>query len=310
MINNKYLAVIFGILALLATTPVPCRSQPAAAEIPILTQYVGHSDMFFARSDDSGILTAADDAYNGNRSGEWSNVLVAVTGWPGPRKIRSLTEVWTDTSGRPHSLRVLKLQLEFNDELRSKAYFPGRSQKVEGLVLESGVLDKQTLSIPYTKLDSRTLILSQKLHHERLVASAHSAIDPAAAIERAEFASYVTEKLREAESKLGPLREAIDAVPLTQTSHIPASRAHIDARDGLRNLEFAWAGLSSTTTDKFGNVRYHSGDRDVPERSVKEFVDPAGMTSSVVSDLLDKEAAAAKAVGIAENLFKDLFSPP
>lgn len=309
---NKNNSVGFVVaLAMWAAIAVPGRSQASPVEIPILTQYVGYSDIFFARSDDPGILTCASDPNNGNSEGEWSNVLVAVTGGRGQRTFKSLTEFWTDTAGRPHSLSVLKIQIEYNDALIAKNYYIGRpGGKIDGLVPESGVLDGQTLAISYTKLSIRAKSISQKLDYERSVASAQSAIDSGVAGEKEQLVSFVAEKLSDAWSKLASLRAAVEGVPLKQTSYIPAPLTHVDARDGLRWLKFAWAGLSSSGRDKSGNLLYQSGDYDVPELSIKDFVDPAGMTPAVVADILEKEAAAAKAVGIAESLFKDLFTPP
>jgi len=307
--KNKINLLAFVVALTLMATAIPWSAHAAPSEIPVLTQYVGYSDLFFASSG-AGIVTTASDAYNGNRSGDWSNVLVAVTG-SRPRKIRSLTEVWTDTSGRPHSLSVMKLQVEYNDALAAQDYVLGRpSRKVDGLVLESGVLDRQTLAIPYTKLNARASHLGKKVDYERHSAEALFPVDPGAATEREQFCSYVLEKLRDAWSKLALLRAAVDAVPFTQTSYIPERRVQVAGWDGLRGLDFVWVGLRSTNQDKSGEDRYYSGTRDTPELSIKEFVDPAGMTPAVVSDLLEKEAAAAKAVGVAENLFNDLFTPP
>lgn len=310
MMNKNYFAVGAATLAMLAAAVVPSRAQLAPAEIPILTQYVGYGAIFFARSEDGSILTNAADANKGYRDGEWSNVWVAVDGSWTQRKIRSMTEIWTDTSGRPHSLSVLKLQLEFNDALKSKYYALGRQQvKIDSLVAESGVLDRATLAIPYTKLGLRADAVAEKLRYERSSGAALSAIDPGSALEKEQFASYVSEKLSEASSKLASLRGAVDAVPLMKTRYIEPSPAHKNSLDGLSGLEFSWQGLTSMARDEYGHVRYYSGDHDVPERSVMEFVDPAGMTPTVVSDLLEKEAAAAKAVGLAESLFTDLFTP-
>jgi hypothetical protein len=301
--------LVFAAAISLIAGGMPLRLRAATGEIPVLTQYAGYSDKFFA-SGGAGIVTAADDAYNGNRSGEWSNVLVAVTGFPRQRKIRALTEFWTDTSGRPHSVSVLKLQVEYNDALEAKNYSIGRPNgQVDGLVPESGVLDRQTLAIPYTKLDLRAANLSRKNDHERDAAAARFPIDPEAAAEGEQFCAYVLEKLRDAWTKLALLRAAVDAVPLAQTGYIPERRVEVDPGNGLRGLNFSNAGLSLPDRDRFGNFHYYAGTYEAPERSIKEFVDPAGMTPAVVADLLEKEAAAAKAVGEAESLFKDLFTP-
>lgn len=296
-------------LAMWAAMGAPCRAQQASAEIPILAQYVGRGTIFFVPDGDSAVLFSKSDANTGLGGGESSNVWVAVTAWGGRRNIRAKTEIWIDSGGRPHSLSVLKLQIEFNDALKAKAW--RRNETVDSMVVETGVLDRETLSIPYTKLSFRAESVASVLRLEKSSTKALAVIDPGAAVLKEQFATHVSEKLNEAFSHLVVLHQAINAVPLMKTRYMSDSRPHKNTLDGLDRLDFDWSSLRYMGPDRYGNSRYFSDERDVPpELSVKEFVNLLGMTPAVVSDLREKEAAAAKAIGLAENLYKDLFTPP
>jgi hypothetical protein len=263
--------------------------------------------MYFARTQDAALVLRGECC-----SGQISNVLVAVSGWGGRKKIIALTEIWTDGYSRPHSLAALKLQIAFNDAQKAAAYNPLRpGQAAEFLVEETGILDRSTLEIPHKKLSIRIRKIASQIQLEYFTAQKLTATDPGASALKRKYAAYVSDKLGEASTRMGDLHQAIQAVPMLKTYDMPTLTGKAQSYGGLSGLEFDGHGLNQLPPDGSGDNRYRSAQDNLPpELSIREFADPAGLTPAVVADLQQKESAAAKAVDFAENLCNDLLTYP
>lgn len=281
------LLAAFAMLAVSAAFRPPCFAQSAPLKIPILNQHVTSRRMLFAQGD-GGVAF-----YGGTNTRDLSNVWIEVNGsqLSPKRGIKALTEVWVDAASRQHSLSVLKLQIDYNAAITAKAYDPyfHKWSDHEPFVLESGILDRETLAIPYTRLITRARAISARL---RYTAASNGA-------------SYVFDSLNAAYAKLRELDAELRVVPVLQTVNMPSLRSDVEL-DGFRDL--AWPeGFSSRGRDKYYDVYASGAGETPPERLVTEFIDLSALTPVVVERLQQKERAAAKAVEFAASLCEDLL---
>lgn len=285
------------------TIALPCHAQDSA-DIPVLKQYGGPDWIYFAKADDDALIFE-------NLPNDGSNVLVAAERSAAGRRILANTEIWTDKLGRLHTTGVLKLQLEYNAFLKEQRSIWGPGRTGATVVDESGILDFKTLSIPFAKLEPRIRRITDRLD-EDAAAERLATNDPAAAALTKAYAPFIREKASAAMERMDDLRIAIASVPRSENSEAsPTSTT--DGRQGLRGLEIPsekWHFLRIVSQDsreiRFAAARPMLQD----ELFVTEFIDPTGMTPTIVGNLSEKAAAAEKAIVAAENICRELLTPP
>lgn len=282
----------------------PCHAQDVA-DIPVLRQYGGRDWIYFATASDEAMIFE-------NLPNDGSNVLVAAERSSAGKRIRANTEIWTDNLGRLHTVGVLKLQLEFNAYLKEQKRIWGPSLIVGTSVAESGILDFKTLLIPLTKLEPRVRRLTDRVAEEYAAADRIAATDPGAAALKRAYASYFRERASIAKARVDELYSAIAAVPLARVreSDLPSASGR---PSGLRGLEIPidernFLNLVSQDSREVRFVTVHPTLQE--EMFLSEFIDPAGMTPTIADDLRKKVAAADEAVNLAENLCRELLTPP
>lgn len=298
MKNIKSIALLLA-LAAWPVLSAPCRAQLSA--LPVLKRYLANDWIYFASAHDDALVFK-------NPSKDGSNVWVAAARSPVNRRILAKSNAWTDSRGRLHTVGVLKLQMEYNDYRRSL----GAQTNV---VDETGVLDCQTLAIPNSKMYVRLGRIQDRLREEDATVKLLESTDVNGASVRKKFSAYLWEKVWAANERLDELNRTVFAVPQTSPGAATPAGQTLDAGaySGLSGLEIPAVTpydlrLAGASSDE---IRFVSVDeRFNPENFESLVVDPQRMTPDIVADIRQKETAAEKAVSFAENLCKDLLTPP
>lgn len=295
------------ILALTAwTLPVePCRAQAGTSDIPVLGRFDGRDWIYFAPPGD-GTLNFKNPPQEG------SNAWVAAERAESNRRILSKVPMWKDNRGRLHTVGVLKVQMEFNDYVRA-ARISDPTAGFSYEVAETGILDVQTLAIPYMKLSVRILKINARLVDESDAINRLHKTDPSAAALRDKFLSYMAEKNEDAVKLLNELNELIFDLPQSQPGQGFTGFSSPGNFTGLRDLALPTASqdglrLESRTE---GESRFsRASGRTNPEDSNADFIDTSQMTRAMFARLLTKEAAVERAAAFSESLCKDMLTPP
>lgn len=303
--TRNTLLTVFIVVAAWPVLDGPCRAQDSPAAIPVLKQYGGRNWIYFASAGDEAMIFE-------NLPNDGSNVLVAAEQATAGRRILSNTEIWTDNLGRLHTVGVLKLQLEYNAYLKEETRIWGPSHTGATAVYETGILDFKTLAIPLAKLSPRVRRIADRLDEEDSETKRLAATDPGAAALKKAHSEYLREKASAAKAREDELYDAIVSVPIAKAGEEapPTGAAN---RTGLRGLgipidERNFLRVVSQDSREVRFVTVYPTLQD--EMFVTEFIDPAKMTPAIVEDLREKVAAAEKAVVAAENLCRELLTPP
>lgn len=297
---REYMAVF--ILMTRFGMPMPCRAQNPSPDYPILQMYASKTMTYFAPVGDQTLIF--------ENSGGASNAVIAFPTYAPRngvknRKILSQTDFWMDRHGRLHSLSVLKLQVEHNDDVAEKtsggAYYLSTAE-------EHGALDRETLFIPHGKLIFRIGKLTDRMITENEQIAALEAAKPGSAALKIKYSNYFYLKIEAAKKRLAALNVSLSSIPLQDRPEIPAPPAATPRLQGLRGLEIpdmtGGSGLDvAVRTPEVIQFGFKS------EWNGKD-ADMASVTPSIAKDLMEKEAAAAQAVGLAENICRDLLAPP
>lgn len=292
------------IVLLLVMAAWPGLSAPCSAQIsdlPVLKEYPGKDWIYFASAHDDGLIFK-------NQPSDGSNVWIAAERTPLNRRILAKADVWTDSRGRLHTVGVLRAQMEYNDHRQALGNF-------RMSIDETGVLDSKTLAIPNMKMYARVDSIKNRLHEEDDAVKLLEASDANAASVRKKFSAYLWEKVWVATARLDELNRAIFAVPQTipGADKPPIQLPDAGAFSGLRGLETPTVNPYALKRAGGGpnEIRFvYVDERYTPEKTDSKVVDPMQMTPEILEDIRTKEAVAERAVIFAENLCKDLLTPP
>lgn len=302
--NRNTLLAAFIALAIGPGLGGLCRAQDAG-DIPVLKQYDGRDWIYFAPATDETLIFE-------NQPHGASNVWVAAEWSPINPRILSKTDAWTDSQGRPHTVGILKLQLEFNAYVKTqRALGP---PYVADTVRETGILDFSTLTIPHTKLEHRARRIGIRLEEEDAAAERLATTDPNATAIKKKYIAYLREKIEAAISLIRELHDALLAVP-TAEAGAEATILRTEAADllGLRGLEIPRNEPNSLrlVSDDSRSIRLVTTRPLLQaELFVRDFIDPIKMTPAIAENLQEKTAMAEKAVISAEFACNNLLTPP
>lgn len=298
----------------------PLGIAPAASgqEIPVLNQYVTSQWTYFADERDAGLC------FEWTETRRASNVWVAASLSPIDRKIKAKVETWIDRRSRPHSLDVLRAQLEFNDFLAKARhpYGPQSSFTPQWIpkhikpVPITGILERMTLLIPVWRAEMRLAELGARVDTERASAMRVAESGPVAGELKKKYADFITEKIRSAATSAATLEAALRAIALRPVSdEVPLPRYDGYAMSGLddRDLSAPYnsGGELIIRESRDGFVRFgRELSNAPPEDAIYEFVDQRALTAGAVDQLKRLETSMIENIETASNICKDLFTPP
>lgn len=291
------------ILTLLIGMPLmPCRAQNSSPDYPILQMYASKTMTYFAPVGDQRLIF--------ENGGGASNAVIAFPTFDRRngvynRQILSQTDFWMDRHGRLHSLSVLKLQVKHNDEV---AEITSGGVYYLSTVEEHGALDHEILFIPHGKLAIRIGKLTDRLIAENEQIAALKAANPGSATLKIKYSIYFYSKIEEAKKRLAAFHASIASIPLQDRPELPAPPAATPRLQGLRGLEIPDM-TGGSGLDVAGRTPEEIQFGFKSEWNGKD-ADPASVTPPIAKDLMEKEAAAAQAVGLAESICRDLLTPP
>lgn len=311
-------------------------SLPGEPVVVVLEQFADGDRHFFFNSHDDALRFIERKAAPRSRHGIaqavlHSNVAVFADGDSSNPQvdIRAAVESWVDTRGHIHTVAVLRKQMEFNRD-RARAdrsrrldsrlgtlssrygYAPVRRDGLSE-VKETGIVDTDTLHIPYALIALRFEEL-QATFHERCLR--HSARPCHEGSLPDELFAYWKGAIDRAGEATADFKTRLGAIPVSGQPWIGSPRNWNDVFrtefGGLTGIPVPIRGPGSPLYDvlRRGDPITVWPGRGQPEREIAESVPPEALGAATLHDLEVLERRAVAGIREAEALESDLFGDP
>lgn len=299
-------AILFAILISLTASRTSQAADLAETEVLFeLRQHFEPSHVYFH--------PAAEELTLARRNGKIvSNAIVYSSLRWGEGAVRSQVDAWLDPRGHVHTVSALKRQVAYLEDYQHWIYSHGTARSShEGCWLRrgrgkallvpniwpTGILDRQTLSLPAYLLELRFDDLARSLERASTLPK-----------ERISF-RYLRSRVEKARTAIDRLWDELAAIRLGRPA--PVRDAQV-----VRSLGGALSGIEGVDIP-FPYTPTKLGERPTdfpqwrtlksPEAAVEESADPLSLSASVAERLRDAERIATEAIVGAERAQEELF---
>jgi hypothetical protein len=288
------------LVVLICASAVGFGSAATVDPLPIFSEVNIGQWIYFYPEGSRGLILKND--YNQVSS----NARIAVKISGRDRKIISSVEMWTDICGNVHTLQVLKKQIEYSHFLEDNTPWDWEYSEpvIDQLVVQiTGVLDRETLLIPYEKLRRRWL----RLIDHRLGPPVTDQT-PEAILTRQYRAAWA-QKSKEAGDEIRLIKKAVEEIALRD---VTACRLKTESDDttygGLSDLPYpdidkTLVYISTPERNLTILTQRGTGRKD----ALVHPVEPTAITANVIGKLQELEAAASAKLQIAEDIGRQFF---